>query len=114
MPQTANAVVALTTVATDEAAEALVRALLERRLIACGTMLSGARSIYRWQGRVEDAREVVVLLKTVRAQVAALEAAFAALHPYEVPELLVLPVEYGLGAYLGWIAAETGTADPAG
>ena len=101
--------VVLTTVANDSEAERLVRALLERRLIACGTILPEARSLYRWNEAIADEREVVVLLKTNRARVDALEAAFEELHPYKVPELLALPVAAGLQKYLGWIGAETAT-----
>ena len=105
MPPT---VVVLTTLATSPDAVALVRALLDRRLVACGTLLPGARSLYRWENQVADESEVVVLLKTTRERVPGLEAAFAELHPYTVPELLVLDVAHGLERYLGWIAAETG------
>jgi len=107
-----EAVVVFTTLAAEEQAVALVRALLERRLVACGTVLSGARSLYRWEGKLADEREVVVLLKTVPARVAALEAAFAELHPYAVPELLAVPIAAGLARYVDWIAAETRTNDP--
>lgn len=106
MPAT-DATVVLTTVATEAEAVTLIQALLERRLIACGTLLPAARSLYRWEGRVADEREVVILLKTRPARLAALERAFAALHPYRVPELLALPVAAGLERYLGWIASET-------
>ena len=112
MPEPADAVVALTTLATEEAAERLVRALLDRRLVACGTLLPAARSIYRWEGAVEDAREVVVLLKTVQARVPELRDAVSALHPYEVPELLVMPVVAGLPRYFGWLAAEVRAQPP--
>jgi periplasmic divalent cation tolerance protein len=104
---TTDAVVVLTTVATESEAIALIRALLERRLIACGTLLAGARSLYRWEGRVADESEVVVLIKTRAVRVAELESAFAELHPYKVPELLALPVTQGAVPYLGWIAGET-------
>jgi periplasmic divalent cation tolerance protein len=104
-----EATVVLTTVANDSEAERLVRALLERRLIACGTILPEARSLYRWNNAIADEREVVVLLKTNRARVEALEAAFEELHPYKVPELLALPVAAGLQKYLGWIGDETAT-----
>jgi periplasmic divalent cation tolerance protein len=104
---TTDAVVVLTTVATEDEAMALVRALLERRLVACGTMLPGARSLYRWEDRIADEPEVVVLLKTRSVRVAALESAFAELHPYKVPELLALPVSAGMEQYLGWIGRET-------
>jgi periplasmic divalent cation tolerance protein len=86
---------------------ALVRELLDRRLIACGTLFAGARSLYRWQGKVADENEVVVLLKTRSARLESLRAAFGELHPYKVPELLALPVEAGLEKYLDWINGET-------
>src|SRR5579863_6440110 len=105
-----DALVVLTTVAsTDEALE-LVRALLDRRLIACGTLLSGARSLYRWDGKLADESEVVVLLKTRGARLPALTAAFEDLHPYKVPEMLALPVVAGSDKYLGWIDKETSLA----
>jgi periplasmic divalent cation tolerance protein len=106
MPQT-NALVVLTTVANADEAARLVRALLERRLIACGTILPGVRSLYRWEGKIADEQEVVVLLKTQAARVDAIEVAFGELHPYKVPELLALPVAAGLAKYLDWIAGET-------
>jgi periplasmic divalent cation tolerance protein len=104
---THSAVVVLTTVSTSDEAIALIRALLERRLIACGTLMPGARSLYRWEDRVADESEVVILLKTHAERVAMLEAAFAELHPYTVPELLALPVAAGSAQYLDWIGRET-------
>lgn len=106
MPHT-DAVVVLTTVASDEEAVTFVRALLDRRLIACGTLLPGARSLYRWQGKVADEREVFILLKTRSARLESLRTAFSELHPYKMPELLALPVEAGLEKYLEWINGET-------
>jgi periplasmic divalent cation tolerance protein len=106
MPHT-DAIVVFTTVASDEEAVTLVRALLERRLIACGTLFPGARSLYRWQGKIADEREVVVMLKTRSARLDSLREAFAELHPYKVPELLGVPVEAGLEKYLEWINGET-------
>ena len=106
MPKT-EAVVVMTTVASAAEALALVRALLERRLVACGTVLPAARSLYRWEGKVADEQEVVVLLKTRATRVESLAAAFRELHPYKVPELLALPVAAGTEKYLGWIASET-------
>lgn len=88
----------------------LVRALLERRLIACGTLLPGARSLYRWEGKLADEREVVVMLKTRSARLEALTGAFTELHPYKVPELLAVPVAAGLEKYLDWINTETSLA----
>ncbi len=109
MPHT-DAVVVLTTVSSAEEGEKLIRGLLERRLIACGTMLPGARSLYRWEGKVADEREIVLLLKTRSAIIHAVERAFAELHPYKVPELLALEVQYGLEKYVTWINDETSLA----
>jgi periplasmic divalent cation tolerance protein len=106
-----STVVVLTTVASDEQAVALVRALLDRGLVACGTVLPGARSLYRWEGKLADEREAVVLLKTTRARVSALEAAFAELHPYTTPELLAVGVAAGLARYVAWV--EGATSEPA-
>jgi periplasmic divalent cation tolerance protein len=103
----ADAIVVLTTVSSDEEAVRLVRALLERRLIACGTLMPGARSLYRWQGKIADERETLVLLKTRSARVQALQDSFKELHPYKVPELLALAVDGGLEKYLEWINEET-------
>jgi periplasmic divalent cation tolerance protein len=105
---TPEVVVALTTFGDEASAERVVQALVEARLIACGTLLSGARSIYRWEGKVERASEVVVLLKTTAERVEALVAALPGLHPYELPELVVLPVTAGLPGYLKWVAGEVG------
>jgi periplasmic divalent cation tolerance protein len=102
-----DALVVLTTLASEDEAVRLIRALLDRRLVACGTVLAAGRSLYRWQGQIADEQEVVVLLKTRSARLDALKAAFAELHPYKVPELLALAVESGLDRYLEWISAET-------
>ena len=109
MPHT-DAVVVLTTVANPVEAEMLIKSLLDRRLIACGTMLPAARSLYRWDGRIADESETVLLLKTRSAVLHALEAAFAELHPYKVPELLALSATSGLEKYVAWINAETSLA----
>jgi periplasmic divalent cation tolerance protein len=102
-----DALVILTTVSSDEDAVTLIRGLLDRRLVACGTLLPGARSLYRWDGKVADEREVVVILKTRADRLGALEQAFAELHPYKLPELLAVPVAAGLDRYLAWIGQET-------
>ena len=106
MPHT-DALVVMTTVASADEAVTLIKALLERRLIACGTLMPGARSLYRWEGKLADESEVVVLLKTRSARLDALEVAFSQLHPYKLPELLALPVVGGLARYLEWINDET-------
>ena len=102
-----DAVVVLTTIATNDEAVTLIRELLDRRLIACGTVLPQSRSIYRWEGKIADETEAVVLLKTRSGCVEGLRRAFSELHPYKVPELLAIPVTGGLERYLGWINSET-------
>jgi len=101
-----QALVVITTLGNETDARALVTALLDDRLIACGTLLPGARSIYRWEGKATEETEVVVLLKTDAAKWDALRAAVERLHPYQVPELLALPVTQGLERYLTWLASE--------
>jgi periplasmic divalent cation tolerance protein len=102
-----DAVVVLTTLATTDEAARFVRALLDRRLVACGTILPGTRSLYRWEDKLADETEVVVMLKTRSGAIHGLEKAFKELHPYKVPELLTIPVSGGLERYLGWINDET-------
>lgn len=91
-----------------DSAAALAAALVEARLVACVNVLAACTSVYRWQGAVETASEVPVLMKTTVARYAALEAAIRARHPYELPEIVAVPVEHGLPAYLDWVADETG------
>ena len=91
-----------------DSATALATALVEARLVACVNVLAACTSVFRWQGAVETAGEVPVLMKTTVARYAALEAAIRARHPYELPEIVAVPVEHGLPAYLDWVADETG------
>jgi periplasmic divalent cation tolerance protein len=102
-----DAVVVLTTLATTDEAVKLIRALLDRRLIACGTVMPGARSLYRWESKVADETEVVVMLKTRSACVNGLEVAFKELHPYKVPELLVVDPSAVAAPYASWVRAVT-------
>ena len=90
-----------------DAALGLARALVGRRLAACVNVLAGCTSVYRWQGDVEEAAEVPVLLKTRAARYPELEAAIRELHPYELPEIVAVPVVRGLPEYLDWVAEET-------
>lgn len=102
----ASALVVLTTLGSLEDARMFVTGLVESRLVACGTLLPAATSIYRWEGAVTEEREVVVLLKTDESRWEALSAAVRERHPYQVPELLALPAERGLERYLSWLARE--------
>ena len=99
-------VVLVTTPSPDRAAE-IARALVEERLAACGNVVPGLRSIYRWEGEVHDDAEALLVLKVPAARVRELSDRVVALHPYEVPEVIALPVEAGNARYLEWITAET-------
>lgn len=99
-----DAVVVLVTTPSAEKAAEIARAVVEEKLAACGNIVPGVRSIYRWKGEVQDDAEVLLLLKTQRKRFAELRDRILALHPYEVPEVIALPVEAGSDAYLDWIA----------
>lgn len=94
----------LVTCPTADLAASLARTLVEEDLAACGNVVPGLRSIYRWQGRVEDEPEVLLILKSTRERFERLRARVVALHPYEVPEVLALSVEAGHAPYLAWVA----------
>jgi periplasmic divalent cation tolerance protein len=98
---------ALTTLPDADSAERVGRTLVERRLAACASLLGGVRSIYRWQGAVEQATEVLVLLKTSADRREELERALLELHPYQVPELIFLDPDRVAPAYLAWLGQET-------
>lgn len=102
-----QALLVLTNLPDAEAAHALARHLVEQRLAACVNVLAPCRSVYRWQGATEDAEEVPLLAKTTSDRYPALETAIHAQHPYELPEIVAVPLVQGLPAYLHWIAAQT-------
>lgn len=88
-------------------AEKLAEALIDGRLAACVNILSPCRSVYRWKGDVQHDEEFPLFIKTTRERYAALEQAIRAGHPYELPEIIAVPVERGLSAYLDWVAQQT-------
>lgn len=90
----------------EETANRIALAVVEAKLAACVNILPRVQSIYRWQGAVESAAEVPLLIKTTAAAYPALEAAIRESHPYDVPEIIALPITAGLPAYLNWLAAE--------
>ena len=95
-----------------DTASAIARTLVEERLAACVTQLPGVVSTYRWQGQVETAGEVALLIKTTAERFDALAARLRELHPYELPELVAVEVRAGLPDYLAWVAAQTSPLDP--
>lgn len=105
-----NALLVLTNLPDRAAAEKLADAVIEKRLAACINILAPCRSVYRWQGAVQHEEEHPVLIKTTREAYAALEAEIRALHPYELPEIIAVPIERGLPAYLEWVATETASS----
>ena len=101
-----SALVVFTTLASLEEAREFVHGLVADRLIACGTLLPAATSLYRWEGQIREESEVVVVMKTDASRWDDLAAAVKDRHPYEVPELLALPVEQGLEGYVSWLTGE--------
>ncbi len=101
-----EAVVVLTTLGADADAAAMARTLVDERLAACVNVLPVMLSVYRWKGAVEQEREQQLVIKTAASRVAALEARVRELHPYDLPEFLVLSAA-GSRAYLDWIVAES-------
>lgn len=92
----------------DEAcANRIALAVVEAGLAACVNLLPRVQSVYRWQGAIESANEVPLLIKTTAGRYTELETAIRELHPYDVPEIIALPIAQGLPAYLDWLAAET-------
>ena len=101
-----EALIAFTAFANEEDAARVARVLVEERLVACANLLPGARSLYRWEGRVRDEREVVVLLKTRKQDWAALLSRLHDLHPYDTPELVAVRVAAGAPKYMAWLEAQ--------
>src|SRR5258705_2562809 len=101
-----HALLVLSAVGSAEEASAFVPGLVEERLVACGTLLPGAASVYRWEGTITEEQEVMVLLKTDVSKWDELSAAVLERHPYEVPELLAFPVEHAPDLYLSWLTNE--------
>lgn len=99
--------IVLCTVDEPETAHKLARELVNRRLAACVNIIPKVSSVYKWKGELEVAEEVLLLAKTSPERVPDLIQQVSQLHPYDVPEILTLPVDQGLGAYLDWVLAET-------
>ena len=102
-----NVRLALSTAPDVATARAIVQTLVEESVIACGNILPGLTSIYRWQGEVQEAGEVLMILKTTDQAWPRLEQRLPELHPYDVPELLMLEVSDGLPEYVSWLHDNT-------
>ncbi len=102
-----RALIVFTNLPDAASAEALANALIDQRLAACVNILAPCTSVYRWQGAIETAAEVPLLIKTTLERYPALEAAIRAHHPYELPEIVAVPVTQGLPGYLDWVVAGT-------
>ena len=101
---TDDAVIVLSTLPSPEKAAEIARVLVEEQLCACVNLVPSVRSIYRWEGKVSDEVETLAIIKTLRSRSAELSARLVSLHPYEVPEVIVLPLVGGHAPYLAWIA----------
>ena len=102
-----NVLIVLTNCPDAEVADRIARTMVEQKLAACVNRLPAVDSVYRWQGAVERAVEVPLLIKTTRERLPEVQEAIRALHPYEVPEIIAIPVVAGLPVYLRWVVDET-------
>jgi len=100
-------VIVLTSLPDRAAAVKLAQELVTRRLAACVNVLAECTSVYRWKGAIDNAAEVPVLIKTRAGRYAEVEAVIRELHPYELPEIVAVPVRHGFDEYLQWVADET-------
>jgi periplasmic divalent cation tolerance protein len=107
---TTDAIVVLCSCPDEPTAERIARALVGERLAACVQRMTGVRSVYRWEGLLKDEPEVLLVIKTTNSAYRALEMRLNALHPYDVPEIIALPVVAGSGTYLSWVGAESTAA----
>lgn len=101
-----DCLIVITNLPDRESADRLARHVVGARLAACANILSPSHSVYRWQGNVETAEEIPMMLKTTRRNYPALESALRDAHPYEVPEILAVRAD-GLPVYLDWVISET-------
>ena len=106
-----DAIIVLTNFPDKQSAAACAEAMIERQLAACANVLSPCASIYRWQGKIESAEEIPLLIKTRQQHYERVEQLIKMMHPYELPEVIAIPITGGLPAYLQWIAAETAYSD---
>jgi periplasmic divalent cation tolerance protein len=107
MSETISTILVQTNLPNQASAENIARHLIAAKLAACVSIMAPCTSIYHWQGKIESATEIPLLIKTTRQRYASVEAAIRELHPYELPEILYVTVSGGLPAYIQWIQQET-------
>jgi periplasmic divalent cation tolerance protein len=107
MTSTDEILLILTSLPDADSAQRIARLLVEQHLAACVNILAPCTSVYRWQDNIETATEVPLLIKTSLLCYPALQAALTEAHPYELPEIIAVPIHKGLPAYLSWVGAET-------
>jgi periplasmic divalent cation tolerance protein len=107
-----DALMVFTTFANEADAERAVRALVEERLVACGNLVPGVRSIYHWEGKVADAREVMVVMKSRKQDWPALMSRLHELHPYDTPECVAVRLASGAPKYMAWLESVLGPTNP--
>ncbi len=103
-----NFTMVLTTTSSRDEADHIAQSLVERKLVACVNIVGPIQSVYRWKGQVESAQEFLLLMKTRAERFDNVRDAVRALHSYEVPEIVQIPIENGLPAYLAWISENVG------
>ena len=104
---TAEEILVFCTAPNIDVAKKIARTLVEKKTAACVSLLPGLYSTYRWQGKVEEAEEISMQIKTSRVRYKELEQLIQSLHPYDVPEIVAIDIKDGLPAYLAWIKDET-------
>ena len=102
-----DAILIITNLPDSNSAEMLANHLVKERLAACVNILPACTSVYHWQGKVETAQEIPVFIKTTRQRYDDIEKTIKAIHPYELPEIIIVPLAGGLPDYLDWLATET-------
>lgn len=103
-----NYTMILSTASSRDEAHEIARALVERRMVACVNIVGPVESVYRWKGNVESSQEVLMLIKTQADRFECVRDAIRQLHSYEIPEIIQVPIENGLPAYLTWISENVG------
>lgn len=103
-----EAIIVYCTVPNQDVAAEVAESLVRERLAACVNAIPGVQSTYRWQGNIETEKEILLMIKSTESSLPALRDRIVALHPYDLPEVLAVKVDDGLGAYLSWVGQEVG------